>query len=36
MFYRWGPQDAWALTWTQLAWWNDQGIRMLREMRNVR
>jgi hypothetical protein len=23
-YWRWGPQDAWNLTGTQLMWWLDQ------------
>lgn len=27
-FYRWGPRDAWGLTWSRLSWWRSQMLRM--------
>jgi hypothetical protein len=32
-FYRWSPDEIWALTWTQMRWWNDQAIRMTNQER---
>lgn len=31
-FYHWGPRDALALTWTELAEWHRQAQRILRRM----
>ena len=27
-FYRWGPRDVAALTWTEVTWWNAQALRI--------
>ncbi|MDE3022262.1 MAG: hypothetical protein KGI54_10415 [Pseudomonadota bacterium] len=29
-FYGWCPKDIWALTWTEIMWWNDQAERMIK------
>ncbi|WP_233863480.1 GpE family phage tail protein [Paraburkholderia adhaesiva] len=31
-FFHWGPRDAGALTWTELAQWHEQARRIARNM----
>jgi hypothetical protein len=31
-FYRWGPRDAGAMTWTELNEWHAQAQRIMRNM----
>ncbi|WP_373322243.1 hypothetical protein [Paraburkholderia adhaesiva] len=33
-FYHWGPRDAGALTWTELAAWHAQAQRIARNLHN--
>lgn len=30
-FYRWGPHDAWSMTWSELTEWIADAVRMLKE-----
>lgn len=30
-FYRWGPREAWSMTWTELAGWIVDAHRMVKE-----
>ena len=34
-FYGWGPRDALDLTWSELAWWNEQAVRMVKTQRTA-
>jgi hypothetical protein len=29
-FYGWGPREALDLTWSELEWWNEQAVRMVK------
>jgi hypothetical protein len=34
-FYRWGPRDAWSMTWTELSHWIADAVRMIEEERKA-